>query len=136
MINDFKNKHYRELTDEQLDSLGDKGIIEKFMSDDVGEVLKYHNRVNVMKKNFYGSLVITLLSIGLFGFFGFLCLVFPILFLLLANKFNNSLIWSVKSLKSTLYMFRHNGDFMTSIDYVFEKNLNKIRHIDIGDLYK
>jgi uncharacterized membrane protein len=136
MINDFKNKHYRELTDEQLDSLGDKGIIEKFMSDDVGEVLKYHNRVNVMKKNFYGSLVITLLSIGLFGFFGFLCLVFPILFLLLANKFNNSLIWSVKSLKSTLYMFRHNGDFMTSIDYVFEKNLNKISHIDIGDLYK
>ena len=136
MINDFKNKHYRELTDEQLDSLGDEGIIEKFMSDDVGEVLKYHNRVNVMKKNFYGSLVITLLSIGLFGFFGFLSLVFPILFLLLANKFNNSLIWSVKSLKSTLYMFRHNGDFMTSIDYVFEKNLNKISHIDIGDLYK
>ena len=136
MINDFKNKHYRELTDEQLDSLGDKGIIEKFMSDDVGEVLKYHDRVNVMKKNFYGSLVITLLSIGLFGFFGFLSLVFPILFLLLANKFNNSLIWSVKSLKSTLYMFRHNGDFMTSIDYVFEKNLNNISHIDIGDLYK
>jgi hypothetical protein len=132
----IKDKHYRDLTEEELDSLGEQELIEKFMSDDVDQVLKYHRLVNVMKKNIYGSFFIVVLSIMLFNIWFCFGLIVPLVFFFMSSKFNNHLIWSVKSLKSTLYMFRHNGDFMVSIDYVFEKNLSKISHIDIGELYK
>lgn len=132
----IKDKHYRDLTEEELDSLGEQELIEKFMSDDVNQVLKYHKLVNTMKKNIYGSLFLTTLSIMLFNFWFCFGFIVPLVFYIVANKFNNELIWSVKTLKMTLAMFRYNGDFMESIDYVFEKNLNKISHIDIGELYK
>lgn len=132
----IKDRHYRDLTEEELDSLDGQELIEKFMSDDVNQVLKYHKLVNVMKKNVYGSFFLTILSITLFNFWFCFGFIVPLVLYIIANKFNNELIWSVKTLKMTLAMFRYNGDFMESIDYVFERNLDKISHIDIGELYK
>lgn len=131
----FKGTHYMYLTEEQMNSLSNEELITKLLSDDVDEVIKYHAKMIFMKKNFFGSLFLTIFSVFILGFFGLSFLIPTAFFLFMYHKRKNNLVWSAKSLKVNVALYRGNGDFLIKHDFIFEKQLERLEGIHIGELY-
>lgn len=135
MVDKFKGTHYMYLSDEQINSLSNSELINKLLSDDIDEIIKYNSKMKFMKKNFFGSLFLTLLSFISFGYIGFIFLVPTIFFSFMFFKRKSNLLWSIKSLKVTVAAYRGNGDFLKKNDFIFDNQLNRLNDINIGELY-
>lgn len=131
----FKNIHYTDLTEVELNSLNELELIEKFLLDDIKRIEKYFSICSTFRKHIIGTILIGLTSFFIFGLLSLLTLIPLIIFIVLFKKNKTKMKWCVKSFKTTVSMYRGNGNFLKSIDYVFEKNIRRINHIDIGPFY-
>lgn len=124
------------LIEEQLDSYSQLELLNKFLKEDVklvnDEGRKYFNIV----KHLHGMFIVTIISILMFGFYGLIGLPFILFGFFLMRKTKNSVKWSIASLKTTIAMFRGNGEFCKKHDYLFDYYLDKIESVDIGELYE
>lgn len=135
IIDKFEGINYSDLSDEQLDSLSKKELLNKFISDDVDLVNSYTKKRVKSILSIHTILLLGILSIYHFGLIG-LFFIIPLCIVIWVDfYFKKSLKWSVITLKTNIVLFRGNGDFCVENDYIFEHHLNRLNGVDIGDLY-
>jgi len=131
----YVGTHYVNLTEEQFNSMSKIEMINKILSDDVDDIIKYHNKFLFMKKNLFGSLFLSTISIFTFGVLGLFSIIPVIFFYYMTKKRKDNITWSIRTLKVNVAMFRGNGKFLLENDFIFENHLGRLDGIDIGELY-
>jgi hypothetical protein len=136
-VDKFKNIPYSILTEEQFDSLTPFELVNKTISEDVDQLIKYHSKYVFMKQNLIASIVLTtimLFFIGVFSLFGLIPITF---FYVMSQKRKMNVTWCIRILKMSVSFLRGCSDDIIEIDYIFDKQLSRLNGIvDIGEHYK
>jgi len=132
----FKGIHFSKLTTEQIDSMSQEEFVKKTISDEVDEVIKYHDKMIFMKKNMFGSFFILTLCTIMFGYVGLIAFPASVFFSFMYNKRKNNFKWSVRALKSMLSLNYTIDDFHIKYGSIVREELGRINHIHIGDFYR
>jgi len=136
MIEDkFKGINYSDLSDEQLNSLSEKELLNKFISDDVDLVNSYVKKRIKSSLAVHLTILLTLVGLYYFGLYGLYFLIPVTISVYVDLFFKKSLKWSVITLKTSVSLFRNNSQFCIENDYIFEYHLNRLNGVDIGDFY-
>lgn len=135
-VDRFKGTPYSELTTEQYDSLTPFELVNKTMSEDIDQVLKYNSKYVFMKQNLIASITLTIFVsffIGVSSLFG----IIPVLFFyIMYRKRKMNVTWCIRILKMNIAFLRGCSDEVIKIDYVFENQLSRLEGIiDIGEHY-
>jgi hypothetical protein len=134
-INKYEGISFSELTEEQINSLSEKDLLIKMLSEDVDLINKEGDKYLNSIKHINGFGVITILLTILYGYIGLFGFIPMVLLYIYHLKVKNSLKWAVKSFKINIALFRYNGQFCIENDYIFEDHINKIEKVDIGKFY-
>src|SRR5210317_1822878 len=136
MIEDkFKGINYSDLSDEQLNSLSEKELLNKFISDDVDLVNSYVKKRIKSSLAVHLTILLTLVGLYYFGLYGLYFLIPVTISVYVDLFFKKSLKWSVITLKTSVSLFRNNSQFCIENDDIFEYHLNRLNGVDIGDFY-
>lgn len=128
----LKEKKFNELTEEELDLMSQEEIINKSLSEYVEEINLHVKDIKTCKQHVFGSLIIIALAVY------FLSSAWPLLILLFTAfhaigwfKLTKSIVWHVRSLKSTASMYLDCG-----YSYLVRKNIEKVDEcVNIGEFY-
>lgn len=135
-VDRFKGTSYSNLTPEQFDSLTPFELVNKTITEDVDELLKYHSKYVFMRQNLWSSIVLTIVMsffIGPWSLFGLIPIGF---FYFMYRKRKMNVTWCMRILKMSISVLRGCTDEIVEIDYVFEKQLSRLDGIiDIGEHY-
>ena len=131
----YENKHYSDLSEKQLNSLTEFELIEKFLYDDSNRVEKYFGLCLLYKRHIIGTSVLGFSMLFVLGFWALLSIIPLLIFIKLFYVNKDKLTWCMRSFKLTVGMFRGNGNFLQSVDYLFERYCSKLDHINIGKHY-
>lgn len=131
----YKGIPYSDLTEEQFNSLTKIEMINKILSDDVDSLIKYYDKYVLMRKNLFGSIGLAIVSIMSFPLYGLISLLPVLFFIYMVNKRKKNVTWCIRILKVNVALYRGNGDFLTKHDFIFERHLDRLSHINIGELY-
>lgn len=136
-VDKFKNIPYSILTEEQFDSLTPFELVNKTISEDVDQLIKYHSKYVFMRQNLIASIVLTtimLFFIGVFSLFGLIPITF---FYVMFQKRKMNVTWCIRILKMSVSFLRGCSDDIIEIDFIFDKQLSRLNGIiDIGEHYK
>lgn len=136
-VDKFKDIPYSILTEEQFDSLTPFELVNKTISEDVDQLIKYHSKYVFMRQNLIASIVLTtimLFFIGVFSLFGIIPITF---FYVMTQKRKMNITWCIRILKMSVSFLRGCSDDIIEIDYIFDKQLSRLDGvIDIGEHYK
>jgi len=136
-VDKFKDIPYSILTEEQFDSLTPFELVNKTISEDVDQLIKYHSKYVFMRQNLIASIVLTtimLFFIGAFSLFGIAPITF---FYVMTQKRKMNITWCIRILKMSVSFLRGCSDDIIEIDYIFDKQLSRLDGIvDIGEHYK
>lgn len=136
MINDkFKGTHYSDLSEEQLDSLDKLELLNKFLSDGTDLVNEYVKKRVKSILAIHLTILTTLVGLHYFGLYGLYFLILVGVAIYADMYFKKSLKWSVISLKTTIALYRYNGDFCVEHDYIFDHHIDRLKGVDIGNFY-
>lgn len=127
--------HYVNLSEEEFNSMSKIEMIDKILSDDVDDIIKYHDKFLFMRKNLFGGILLSVISVFTFGVLGLFSIIPVVFFYFMTKKRKDNITWSIRTLKVNVAMFRGNGEFLSENDFIFEKHLGRLNGIDIGELY-
>jgi hypothetical protein len=136
-VDKFKNIPYSILTEEQFDSLTPFELVNKTISEDVDQLIKYHSKYVFMKQNLIASIVLTTIMVSFIGVFSLFGLIPITFFYVMSQKRKMNVTWCMRILKMSVSFLRGCSDDIIEIDYVFDKQLSRLDGvIDIGEHYK
>jgi len=136
MIEDrFKGISYGDLSNEQLDSLTKIELLNKILSDGVDTVNGYVKKRIKSILLIHLTILMTIVGLYYHGLNGLYLLTLVSIAIYVDMYFKKSLKWSVISLKTTIALFRGNGDFCTENDHIFEYHIDRLNGVDVGDFY-
>ena len=136
-VDKFKNIPYSILTEEQFDSLTPFELVNKTISEDVDQLIKYHSKYVFMKQNLIASIVLTTIMVSFIGVFSLFGLIPITFFYVMSQKRKMNVTWCMRILKMSVSFLRGCSDDFIEIDYVFDKQLSRLDGIiDIGEHYK
>lgn len=131
-MNNFEDTKFNDLTEEQLNEMTEVQIVNKALSEYVHEI---NNHVKAIKKctnHTLGCLLISLVAIAPFGLYALLALIPALFFAYYVFSFKKSMVWHVRSFKSTASMYNSLG--FCDLVSVHESNISK--NVVIGEFYK
>ena len=131
-MNNFENIKFNDLTEEQLDEMTEAQIVNKALSEYVQEINNHVKAIKACTFHAIGCLLITLVSIAPFGLYALLALIPTLFFAYHIFSFKNSMVWHVRSFKSTASMYNSLG--FCDLVSIHKSNISK--NVLIGDFYK
>ena len=136
-VDKFKDIPYSILTEEQFDSLTPFELVNKTISEDVDQLIKYHSKYVFMKQNLIASIVLTTIMVSFIGVFSLFGLIPITFFYVMSQKRKMNVTWCMRILKMSVSFLRGCSDDIIEIDYIFDKQLSRLDGvIDIGEHYK
>jgi predicted PurR-regulated permease PerM len=131
-MNNFEDTKFNDLTNQQLDEMTETQVVNKALSEYVQEINNHVKAINKCANHAVGFLLITLASIAPFGLYALLALIPTLFFVYYIFMFKKSVVWHVRSFKSTASMYNSLG--FCDLVSVHENNISK--NVIIGDFYK
>lgn len=135
-VDRFKGTPYLKLTTEQYDSLTPFELVNKTISEDVDQLIKYHSKYVFMKQNLFASIVLTIFTSFFIGIWSLIGVIPVLFFYVMYRKRKMNVTWCMRILKMNIAFLRGCSDEIVKIDYVFENQLSRLDGIiDIGEHY-
>ncbi len=131
-MNNFEDTKFNDLTEEQLNEMTEAQIVNKALSEYVHEINNHVKAIKTCTYHATGCLLIVLAAIAPFGPYALLALIPSLFFTYHIFKFKKSMVWHVRSFKSTASMYNSLG--FCDLVSVHESNISK--NVVIGDFYK
>lgn len=127
----FDGIKFNDLTEEQLDQMTETQIVNKALSEYVQEINNHVRAINIFTKHTIGLSVLMIVLLFPFGLYGLLMLI-PVLFMAYqVLGFKKSMVWHVRSFKSTASM--HSSLGFNDLVSIHEDNIHK--SVVIGEFY-
>lgn len=128
----FEDKRFNELTEEELMMLSEEEMIDKSLNEYITEINLHVKDIKSYKQHTIGSLLLISILFAITSNFWFLIgLVFTLFCAFSWFKLSKSILWHIRSLKSTSSMYANCG-----FSFLVKKNLRKVSEsINLGELY-
>ncbi len=133
MNNQNKNTKFNDLTEEQLNQLSDKEIVDKALGEYTEDINTHIKEINICKKNVIGAFILAIvLFFAIPPMFSLIPLAVSAFYLFGLYKLNKSIVWYVRSFKSTATIYKEIG-----FDIFVNPHIDRVSKIvNIGNLYK
>ena len=131
-MNNLDNTKFNDLTEEQLNEMTGAQMVNKALSEYVDEINNHVKAIKACVKHLLGSSIITILSLLAFGVYGLIGLLPILFFAYWIFNFKKSIVWHVRSFKSTASMYNICG--FEDLVSIHEDNIN--HSVLVGEFYK
>jgi hypothetical protein len=122
---------FNDLTDSQISEMSKPDIINKALSEYVVEINGHTTDIISCRNHSILMFLTMVMIITAFGWIGLIGLIPFAYFIIGYFKLKKSVVWHIRSFKSTASMYNTLG-----YDYLIDKHINNIDNLeDIGDLY-